>query len=214
MQTRRQLLATAGVATALGLSGCGRRSGSPSTTGGSSNATASSSAGSGANDTTTSVDRGSFALASNVFDDGGQLPRTITCDGGRTSPALRIVDPPQETESYALIVEDPDAPSGTFVHWLLWNLPADQTRVPPRQPNTKTLGKLGDARQGTNSAGEIGYSAPCPPKGDQPHTYRFTLRALDSTLGVPAGSKRSKLRDGMDGHVVAKTTLTGTYGRS
>ncbi|WP_083850990.1 YbhB/YbcL family Raf kinase inhibitor-like protein [Halogranum rubrum] len=157
---------------------------------------------------------GAFSLSSPSFEDGGPIPETFTCDGQNVSPALDIADPPSATEAFALVVDDPDAPrSDPFVHWLLWNVPGDTRRIPVNVPQTETVEGLGGARQGTNDAGSVGYTGPCPPVGDSPHRYRLVLYALDSTLSVEAGATRDDLSGSLAERQLDTTTLVGTYAR-
>jgi hypothetical protein len=157
---------------------------------------------------------GAFSLSSPSFADGGPIPGTFTCDGPDVSPALDITDPPAATESFALVVDDPDASrDDPFVHWLLWNVPGDTRRIPVDVPRTETAQDLGGARQGTNDADSVGYTGPCPPADDSPHRYRFVLYALDATLSVEAGATREALSRRLAEHRLDATTLTGTYAR-
>jgi Raf kinase inhibitor-like YbhB/YbcL family protein len=138
----------------------------------------------------------------------------FTCDGQDVSPALDIAEPPATTAALALVVDDPDAPrDDPFVHWLLWNIRADVQRIPVNVSQTATVEELGDARQGTNDAGSLGYTGPCPSTGDSPHRYRFTLYALDTRLAVDAGATRDDLAGPLAEHRLDATTLTGTYAR-
>jgi Raf kinase inhibitor-like YbhB/YbcL family protein len=146
------------------------------------------------------------------FDDGGSIPARYTCEGGDVNPELTASNVPADADSLALVVDDPDAGEEPFVHWLLWNLPAEALTIPRSVAKTERVVSL-DAVQGTNGAGDVGYTGPCPPESDGPHTYRFHLRALDTTLEVDPRSTRSALADAMDGHVLAGTTLAATYER-
>ncbi|WP_082837871.1 YbhB/YbcL family Raf kinase inhibitor-like protein [Haladaptatus sp. R4] len=148
-----------------------------------------------------------------AFEDGGRVPTEFTCSGKDRSPPLEISSVPNDTESLAIIVDDPDAPSGIFTHWLLWNLPPNTHRIGGGVPGSKTVDSLGGARQGTNGFDEIGYRGPCPPKGDGPHTYRFTLYLLDEKLGLDAGAKRDVLLNAMDGKRQGSTRFTAKFGR-
>src|SRR5581483_8689871 len=130
--------------------------------------------------------------------------------GADTSPALNWTNAPKGTSSFALIVEDPDAPSGTFVHWVLFNLPGDKTELTAGLPKTRLLD--GGGAQGTDSFGSVGYRGPCPPPGP-PHHYHFILFALDSSLGADSSYDASALRSAMSGHIKATTELVGTFGR-
>lgn len=150
-------------------------------------------------------------LSSPAFADGTAVPRPHTCDGEDLSPPLTWTGVPVGTRSFALICDDPDAPRGTWVHWLLWNLPADTIELGPGVPRKPELPS--GARQGINDGGDIGYSGPCPPPG-KPHRYFFRLHALDTTLNLPPGSNRPDLEAAMEGHVLGSATVLGVYQRS
>jgi hypothetical protein len=157
---------------------------------------------------------GAFSLSAPSFADGGPIPQTFTCDGQDVSPTLDITDPPAATESFALVVADPDAPrEDPFVHWLLWNVPGDTRRIPANVPRTETVQSLGGARQGTNDADGVGYTGPCPPADDSPHRYRSVLYALDGMLSVEAGATHEALSGRLAERRLDATTLTGTYAR-
>ncbi len=149
-----------------------------------------------------------FTLLSPAFDDGGTIPTRYTCDGSDISPPLRWSNTPSETRSFALIVDDPDAPRGTFTHWVLFDLPADITSL----PEGLTSGAVGVA--GSNDFGRVGYGGPCPPPGDAPHRYVFTLYALTTaSLSLPEGASRVQVEEAMRGRVVAQASYMGRYGR-
>lgn len=169
-----------------------------------------------ATDTRAMTDGGtSLALTSPAFDDGGTIPTEHTCDGADRSPELAIADVPDATEAFALLVDDPDAPSAEpFVHWVLFDVPSDTETVPEGVPATERVDSLGGAGQGANGFGSLGYRGPCPPRGDGPHTYRFRLFALDAETGLEPGASRDELLAAVEGRTVARTTLTGTYERS
>jgi Raf kinase inhibitor-like YbhB/YbcL family protein len=151
-------------------------------------------------------------LSSSAFSDGSPIPAKHTCDGPDVSPALGWSGAPAGTKSFALIMDDPDAPAGTWVHWVLWDLPASFASLPENVPRTETLQSLGGALQGKNSWPKIGYYGPCPPPG-KPHRYFFKLYALDVTLGLKAGATKADVEQAMQGHVLAQTQLMGTYAR-
>jgi Raf kinase inhibitor-like YbhB/YbcL family protein len=133
-------------------------------------------------------------LRSDAFAAGAAIPRRYTCDGAETSPPLRWTKPPAATRELALLMEDPDAPSGTFVHWTVYGLSPAITAIDEgRAPTT--------AKQGENSFGKRGYSGPCPPKGDKPHRYVFTLYALSSKPALDAGAQPNDVRE-----AIAKAT--------
>jgi Raf kinase inhibitor-like YbhB/YbcL family protein len=139
-----------------------------------------------------------------------QIPAKYTCSGAGLSPQLAWNAPQTRTSSFALIVTDPDAPRGTWVHWVLYNLPAETRALPEGLP---ALGQLPDgALQGRNDFGEIGYGGPCPPPGP-PHHYHFTLYALDAKLNLPVGAMRAQVEAAMQGHILAKGELVGSYQR-
>lgn len=137
-----------------------------------------------------------------------KIPKKFTCDGEETSPALKWSAPPPGTKSFALVVTDPDAPGGTFVHWVLYGMPADKRELPE---GLSKEGRLIDgSRQGRNDFDEIGYRGPCPP-GRAIHHYVFTLYALDAKLDLPAGQTRIQVEAAMKGHVLASGELTARY---
>ncbi|MGB9409561.1 MAG: YbhB/YbcL family Raf kinase inhibitor-like protein [Terracidiphilus sp.] len=141
---------------------------------------------------------------------GNQIPAKFTCNGAGISPQLAWSAPPAGTVSFALIVTDPDAPRGTFVHWVLYDLPAETRALPEGLPG---LGQLDDgSRQGRNDFGEIGYGGPCPPPGS-PHHYVFTLYALDAKLNLPVGATRAQVEGAMQGHILARGELIALYQR-
>jgi len=152
----------------------------------------------------------SFALTTTAFANGGEIPKKHTCDGADVSPALNWNDAPAGTESFALIADDPDAPVGTWTHWIIWNISGKTIALSEGVPK---VGESGNgARQGRNDFKRIGYGGPCPPPG-KPHRYFFKLYALDAKLGVKAGAGRSELESAMKGHLLSQTELKGTYGR-
>jgi Raf kinase inhibitor-like YbhB/YbcL family protein len=144
-----------------------------------------------------------IAITSPAFANGDPVPRRFTCDGADVSPPLTFAHVPPGAAELALVVEDPDAPRGTFVHWLAWGL----------DPHRAGLGE-GEAApaSGTNGFGSRGYRGPCPPKG-KPHRYVFTVFALDARLDLTAGASAEQLRKAIGGHTLARGTLTGRYGR-
>jgi Raf kinase inhibitor-like YbhB/YbcL family protein len=147
-----------------------------------------------------------IALTSPAFRGGGTIPERFTCDGEEVSPPLAWRDMPSGARSAALLVEDPDAPKGTFVHWTVWDLPARDGALP--------AGRLpAGARQGENSFGKERYGGPCPPEDDQPHRYVFTLYALNGPLGLDAGAKPEDVRSAIGEHALARGELTGRFGR-
>lgn len=152
----------------------------------------------------------SFALQSTAFPRDGRIPTRYTCDGADLSPALNWKGAPAGTQSLALIADDPDAPMGTWTHWLIWNVPAKATVLPENTPKVASLDN--GARQGRNDFKRIGYGGPCPPPG-KPHRYFFKLYALDARLELKAGSGRNELELAMNPHVLAQSEWMGIYGR-
>ncbi len=149
-------------------------------------------------------------LTSPAFAEGDSIPTQYTADGKDVSPPLRWGEVPKTARSLALICDDPDAPRGVWVHWVLYNLPADARELPEGLPADKTLPS--GARQGTNDFGSIGYGGPSPPRG-KPHRYFFKLYALDTPLDLAAGATKADLVAAMKGHVLAEGELMGRYGR-
>jgi Raf kinase inhibitor-like YbhB/YbcL family protein len=148
---------------------------------------------------------GELRLTSPAFDDGAEIPREYGYDEANVNPPLEIDDVPDDADSLALVVDDPDAvePSGQiWVHWLVWNAPPETTSIPERWDSD-------DAVEGTNDFDEVGYDGPRPP--DEEHTYRFKLYALDTVLDLEEGATVDDLGAAMNGHVFAQTQLSGTY---
>jgi Raf kinase inhibitor-like YbhB/YbcL family protein len=148
-------------------------------------------------------------LTSMAFDEGGAIASRYTCDGPGVSPPLSWDSVPDGTRSLALTAYDPDAPRGTFVHWVIYDLPPETRRLPEGVPNRRTLSS--GAEQGVNGAGDIGYTGPCPPRGT--HRYFFKIYALDTKLDLGGGATAGRLSDAMEGHVLAEGRLMGTYRR-
>lgn len=149
-----------------------------------------------------------LTLTSPAFASEAPIPRQYTCDGEDKSPELRWSGAPSETQSFALIVHDPDAPRGDFTHWVLFNIPADVAEIPE--------GAAPDAvgEPGTNDFGKEGYGGPCPPPGHGRHRYYFTLYSLDrGNLGLGRGARRADVEAAVQGHVLAQAQLMGTYER-
>jgi Raf kinase inhibitor-like YbhB/YbcL family protein len=149
-------------------------------------------------------------LRSSAFEEGGAIPAHYTCEGLDISPPLSWSSVPNGTRSLALIVDDPDAPRGAFVHWVIYNLPPDTLRLPEDIPNQRTLPR--GALQGMNGAGGIGYTGPCPPNGT--HRYFFKIYALDTELDLGARATKEEVANAMEGHVLAEGRLLGTYQRA
>lgn len=152
----------------------------------------------------------SIQMTSSAFSAGETIPRKFTCDGPDLSPKLTWNAPPAGTQSIAFIVDDPDAPVGTWVHWVLYDLPADTRELLEGVAKQDQLAS--GARQGRNDFGKIGYGGPCPPAGN-PHRYFFKLYALDAKLGLKAGATKAEVERAMKGHILAQAELMGTYGR-
>ncbi len=153
-----------------------------------------------------------FTLTSTAFSDGAAIPAKYTCDGIDVSPPLAWSGPPPGTRSFALIADDPDAPVGTWVHWVLYNLPAAVSELPENIAKVESL-DLDGARQGRNDFRRPGYGGPCPPPGPA-HRYFFKLYALDAPLQLKPGGQKKDLEAAMEGHVLGSAQLMGTYGRS
>jgi Raf kinase inhibitor-like YbhB/YbcL family protein len=145
-----------------------------------------------------------IALSSPAFGPGATIPKRFTCDGEGESPPLRWTGIPPRTRSLALLVEDPDAPGGTYVHWTVWNLPPATTSLPAGVDAERL-------RQGRASGGDTGYDAPCPPHGDPPHRYVFTLYALRAPLSLDRGAGPDEVRDAIRDAALARGTLIGRY---
>jgi Raf kinase inhibitor-like YbhB/YbcL family protein len=150
-----------------------------------------------------------LSLSSPVFETGGMIPSTYTCDGADISPPLQWQNVPAEAKSLALICDDPDAPVGTWVHWVLYELPGSETGLPEAVPPQEQLAN--GAKQGLNDFRKIGYGGPCPPSGV--HRYFFKLYALDDFLHLPPGVTKSQLLKAMEGHILVQTQLVGKYQR-
>lgn len=153
-------------------------------------------------------------LESPAFRDGQWMPRIHTGDGQDLSPPLSWSEAPGTTRSFALIMDDPDAPPGVWVHWVLFDIPGQDHALPLGVPPLRTLenGARHGIGWGVTSFSRIGYHGPLPPPGP-PHRYRFTLSALDRSLDLPAGATAPAVRRAMGGHALATATLTGLYGR-
>ena len=147
---------------------------------------------------------GKMKVTSSAFQQGGNIPAKFTCDGANANPPLHIAQVPAEAKSLALIVDDPDAPGGLFMHWLVWNIDPKTTDIAENSvpPN---------AVQGKNGFGKSGYGGPCPPSGA--HRYYFRVYALDQTVDLPAAANRSELDGRMKGHIIGQGELMGRYSR-
>jgi len=152
-----------------------------------------------------------FTLSSTAFRDGATIPVKHTCDGVDASPQLAWSGAPAGTRSFALIADDPDAPAGSWVHWVVYNLPAAVSELPENVAKVEAL-DLGGARQGRNDFRRPGYGGPCPPPGPA-HRYFFTLYALDVPLTLKPGAQSKDVKTAMEGHVLGSAQLMGTYAR-
>ena len=155
------------------------------------------------------ADLGALTISSPAFADGAAIGREFSCDGAGGSPPLSWSNVPEGTKSFALIVADPDAPRGTFYHWVIFNLPAATRAMPAGAPKTETLTDGGE--QGVNSVRQIGYKGPCPPHG-LAHHYHFKLYALDAMLDLKPGANVNAVEAAMSGHVLASAELVGIFG--
>ncbi len=151
-----------------------------------------------------------FELQSPAFPPGGEIPVRYTCDGADLSPPLRWSDPPAGTKGFALVVDDPDAPAGIWVHWVLYGLPATLRELPEGVPARDAVAGIGT--QGLNDFRKVGYGGPCPPRGPA-HRYVFRLYALDVALTLPARRTKADLLKAIEGHVLAQAELAGRYRR-
>jgi Raf kinase inhibitor-like YbhB/YbcL family protein len=149
-----------------------------------------------------------FSITSTAFQPGQPVPGRYSCDGDGISPPLDWSGAPAGTNSFALIMDDPDAPAGTFVHWVIYNIPASATGLPENMPKDAMLPD--GTVQGPNSARRLGYTPPCPPGGT--HRYYFKLYALDAIFKLPNADK-AQLEQAMEGHVLDKGELMGTFSR-
>ena len=148
-------------------------------------------------------------VSSPAFDEGGMIPEKYTCDGLNISPPLKWSNGPEGTVTYALICDDPDAPMKTWVHWILFNLPADINSLPEHVPPVEILPD--SSRQGRNDSRKTGYSGPCPPGGT--HRYYFKVYAVDKKLDNKPGLTKSELLKAMKGHILSEGRLMGKYKR-
>lgn len=159
----------------------------------------------GRTDGTDAEDGATLTVSSTAVADGEDIPVEFTCDGDDVAPDLTWAHVTADTVEIAIIVDDPDAPGGTFTHWTVWGLRPDAAPIDGGLPQ--------GAVEGTNDFGEIGYRGPCPPVGDGPHHYRFRVLALDSSLDLPRGAAPAQLSDALNGHVIARGQLQAIYAR-
>jgi len=151
-----------------------------------------------------------FALTTPAFPPGGDIPRKFTCQGADLSPALAWTDAPAGAQSFALIVDDPDAPAGTWVHWVAYDLPAATHQLP--EGVAKIAQIAGGGTQGINDFGNLGYGGPCPPAGNA-HRYFFKLYALKAKLDLKPGASKKQVVQAMQGQVLGEVQLVGKYRR-
>lgn len=143
-------------------------------------------------------------LTSSAFANEEKIPVEFTCDGTKVHPPLTIAGIPENTKSLAIIIDDPDAPLGTFTHWVIWNIDPATREIATGSVPQKSI-------EGTNSAGRTGFTPPCPPSGS--HRYFFTLFAVDTTIGLDGKAKKAELEAAMKGHIIEQTNLIGMFGR-
>ena len=151
-----------------------------------------------------------FTLTSRAFTHQAMMPTSYTCDGTDGSPPLAWTEPPKATKSFTLLVDDPDAPVGNWVHWILYNVPAASRTLAEHLPTSDTLAD--GSRQGLNDFRRIGYGGPCPPPGPA-HRYVFTVYALDTAIDLPPKASQPQLERAMQGHILARAELVGLYQR-
>jgi len=151
-----------------------------------------------------------FTISSSSFSGGGAIPKSYTCDGADTSPELHWTAAPAGTQSFALIADDPDAPVGTWTHWVFFDLPAATTSLSEGVAKVDEVPSGG--RQGRNDFRRIGYGGPCPPPG-KPHRYFFRLYALDKMLNLKPGVSKQEVEAAMQGHILGKAEFMGKYQR-
>jgi Raf kinase inhibitor-like YbhB/YbcL family protein len=154
--------------------------------------------------------KGIMQLTSTAFTEGSPIPAQYSCEGKNVSPPLKWTGAPAEAKTLALIADDPDAPVGTWVHWVLYDLPASTSELPEATPKSQFT--PGGARQGLNDFRHLGYGGPCPPPG-KPHRYFFKLYALDVQLDLKPGATKKEVEHAMEKHVLAQGQLMGTYQR-
>jgi len=152
----------------------------------------------------------SLKVTSDAFHDGEPIPKDHTCDGADRSPPLQWEDAPEGTKAFAVVVDDPDAPVGTWTHWLIYNVPPAAKALGRGVPTKDTLGD--GSRQGTNDFGKIGYGGPCPPRGSN-HRYFFKVYALSAPLDLEPGAKRDAVLKALKEKTLAQGQLIGRYGR-
>ncbi len=142
-------------------------------------------------------------MSSSAFENEGSIPSEFTCDGVNISPPLSITSVPKNVKTLSIIMDDPDAPMGTFTHWIVWNIPSHKVQF--------TRGEKLDFVQGRTSFGTMEYGGPCPPSGT--HRYFFKIYALDTYLDLKQGSTVKELQSAISGHIIAEAALMGKYSR-
>ena len=150
-----------------------------------------------------------FTLQSSAFQNGGNIPKKFTCEAADVSPDIAWSGAPEKTQSFALIADDPDAPMGTWVHWVIYDLPSNAAKLSEGVPKQE---QAASGTQGKNDFGKIGYGGPCPPPG-KPHRYFFKLYALDGKLNLKPGARKAEVEAAMKGHILGQADLIGKYGR-
>lgn len=154
-----------------------------------------------------------LTLSSPSFRNNQPMPAKHSCEGEDASPALKWEGAPAGTKNFALIADDPDAPGGSWVHWVMYGIPASTAELPEKVAKTDTVATPAGAKQGVNDFGKPGYGGPCPPRGHGVHHYHFRLYALDTELNIAPRVTRRQLEAAMKGHILAQTELVGTYQR-
>jgi hypothetical protein len=160
---------------------------------------------------TSTASEDTMELYSSAFENEENIPQNHTCEGDDLSPELTWTDVPEEARSLALIVDDPDAPMGTWVHWVAYNIPVKLDGLPEGISDDETLDN--GMVQGVNDFKNYGYGGPCPPRGHGTHRYFFKLYALDSKLRLEPGATKAELMDAMEGHIIDEAEFMGTYSR-
>jgi Raf kinase inhibitor-like YbhB/YbcL family protein len=158
-----------------------------------------------------STNKNAISVTSSAFAEGAAIPEEYTCQGKDISPPLKWSGVPSEAKSLALVMDDPDAPMGTWVHWVLYDLASSMTELPEGMSAREHI-SAGSGKEGLNDFKRLGYGGPCPPAG-KPHRYFFKLYALDTTLDLKPGAKKKDLERAMEKHILAQGQLIGTYKR-
>ena len=156
---------------------------------------------------------GTFTITSSSFRNNQPIPAKYSREGGDVSPPLKWDGAPTGVKSFAMVCDDPDAPGGTWVHWVVYGIPGDSTGLPENVAKTETVSGLNGAKQGVNSYGSVGYGGPQPPRGHGVHHYHFKLYALDADLNLAPRVTRQQLDAAMKGHIIAEADLVGTFER-